>query len=209
MDENWSELFKAWTIKVALELLRLVTDKVANVKERGIQTGGQTMFRKSLLLIGTLGLVATGSPDARADLCFRYQTTGGGTLVARGAKLPAVNTCAPLAMFESGGLGGAATGSICVDINDFTIIFHYTYDACIGPGNYFESATCRLQMQNGDLPSVSSSCRGTLANGAGFLEINDAILQYCDGIPVPGGGGGQCVGGFSHHKFEPQTVPSR
>ena len=165
-------------------------------------------MRKSFMIVLTLASLAFVE-SARADMCFRYQTSGGGTLVAKGAKLPAVNTCEPLAMFENGGLAGAATGSICVDINDFTVLFHYTYDACIGPGNYFESATCRLQIQNGDLPTVSSSCRGTLAGGAGFLEVNDAILEYCDGGPVLGGGGGQCVGGFSHRKREPSMVPSR
>jgi|SRR6266568_1003209 hypothetical protein len=169
------------------------------------------MLRKGLLLIAALGLIIASQSGARADMCFRYQVTGGGTLVAKGAKLPAVNTCEPLAMFENGGLAGAATGSICRDINDFTIIFHYTYDACIGPGSYFESATCRLQIQNGNLPTVSSSCRGTLAGGVPFLEVNDAILEFCDGtkLPVLGGGGGQCVGGFSHRKLEPAMTPSK
>jgi hypothetical protein len=155
------------------------------------------MLRKDLLA-AVLGLVVTCAPIAKADICFRYQKTSGGTLVAKGAKLPAVNTCEPMALFESGGLAGAATGSICRDINDFTLVFHYTYDSCIGPDSYSESATCRLQIQNGNLPTVSSTCRGT-ANGTGFFEIDDAVMEFCgDGISVPGGGGGQCLGGFSH-----------
>jgi hypothetical protein len=160
------------------------------------------------LIAATAAFLATCTTASYADMCFRYQKTGGGTLVAKGAKLPAVNTCEPLPMFEFGGLAGAATGSICRDINDFTIVFHYTYDACIGPGHYFESATCRLQIQNGDLPTVSSTCRGTLADGSGFFEVDDAKLEYCDGakFPVLGGGGGQCfAGGPIRHKIEPAT----
>jgi hypothetical protein len=57
-------------------------------------------------------------------MCFRYLTaaTAGGTLVAKGAKLPAPNTCETLALFEKlqTGLEGAATGSICVDVNGAT-----------------------------------------------------------------------------------------
>ncbi len=162
------------------------------------------MFRKLSTLTIALALMVVHEQSAKADLCFRYQATGGGTLVAKAAKLPAVNTCEPLAMFESGGLLGAATGSICVDVADFTIVFHYTYDGCIGPSSYFESATCRLQIQNGNLPTVSSSCRGTLAGGTPFAEINDAVLEYCDGanLPVLGGGGAQCAVPFSHHKID-------
>jgi hypothetical protein len=68
-------------------------------------------------------------------------------------------------MYEaaSGGLGGAATGSICTDgTADNTIVYHYTYDGCTG--NYFESGTCRLQLNGdgqhpGDLPTGGSTCR--------------------------------------------------
>jgi hypothetical protein len=153
------------------------------------------MLRKGLLLVTALGLVIVSSPVARADMCFSYKKSGGGTLVAKGAKLPATNTCETLALFESGGQGGAATGSICMDNATFTIIFHYTYDGCTA--NYFESATCALQIQNGNLPTVSSSCRGT-ANGSPFQEVNDAVLEPCEVTAIPGGGGGRCTGGFSH-----------
>ena len=94
------------------------------------------MLHKHLLRIAIFGLVVVSAPFAKADMCFRYTTTGGGTLVAKGGKLPATNTCEPLAFFEEGGLAGAATGSICVDVNDFTVVLHYTYDGCIGPGSY-------------------------------------------------------------------------
>ena len=169
-------------------------------------------MRRPIMIFAALASFIVYPTLARADMCFRYQKTGGGTLVVKGGKLPAVNTCEPLAMFESGGLAGAATGSICRDINDFTVIFQYTYDACIGPGHYFESATCRLQIQNGNLPTVSSTCRGTLAGGSGFFEIDDAVLEYCDGakFPVLGGGGGQCfAGGFRHNKIDPATPSSK
>jgi hypothetical protein len=46
-----------------------------------------------------LGLVVAGAPSARADICFQY-TTGGAPVVAKGAKLPAPNSCEPLALFE-------------------------------------------------------------------------------------------------------------
>ena len=95
-------------------------------------------MRRPIMIFAALASFIVYPTLASADMCFRYQKTGGGTLVVKGGKLPAVNTCEPLAMFESGGLAGAATGSICRDINDFTVIFHYTYDACIGPGHYFE-----------------------------------------------------------------------
>jgi hypothetical protein len=154
------------------------------------------MFRNSLLFVTFLGVVFIGVPNAKADLCFRYAKSGGGTLVARGAQLPANNNCQPLALFESGGLIGAANGTICRDgIDNRTIIFHYTYNGCAS--NYFESATCRIQLDDSNR-ATSSSCRGTLANGSPFTEIDDAVIETCSGIVIPGGGGAQCSGGFSH-----------
>jgi hypothetical protein len=163
------------------------------------------MFCRGLLIVATLSLVIVNSPSARADLCFRYTTTGGGTLVLKGITLPAANTCQPIAMYEAvdapaPGLGGAATGSICHDGTDGrTIIFQYTYDGCTG--NYFESGICRLQLPNdGSLPTVSSTCRLTLGSGIFYLEIDDGVLSSCDSsaLPVPGGGGGQCLGATPH-----------
>src|SRR5262249_1599339 len=129
------------------------------------------MLRIGLLLTAALGLFVASAPVAKADMCFRYTLSGGGTQVARAATLPAANTCQPLAFFESGGLSGAATGSMCVDNDNFTVVFQYTYHGCVGfPGSYVESATCRLQLQDGSLPTTSSSCRGT-ANGGAFLAV--------------------------------------
>jgi hypothetical protein len=167
-----------------------------------------SMFRKGLPLIAALGLVVAGPPGARADLCFHYQKSGGGTLVAKGAKLPAPNTCETLPLFETDGgrggaagtkgLEGAATGSICTDVAGATVIFHYTYDGCLGPASYFESATCRLQLQNGNLPTTFGSCRGT-ANQSGFVD-DSAILQSCDNVQVPNDTAALCVirPGLSH-----------
>jgi hypothetical protein len=165
-------------------------------------------MHKFVFLIGTsLIMTAIVAPDARADLCFRYQTTGGGTLVARGARLPAVDTCEPLAMFEFGGYMGAATGTICRSSLDDTVIFQYTYDGCIT--DYFESGICSLGIQNGSLPTVSSECRGTLAGGTPFHETNDGKVEVCSNIPVLGSGGAQCKGGFKHHIVEPPVITNK
>jgi len=130
--------------------------------------GDPAMIGKWALGATTLLLVslATASPSA-ADLCFQYGS-GGGIAVARGATVPAPNKCQNLALYEVGaaGLEGAATGSICQDWAGATLVFHYTYDACLGnPGGYFESATCRIELKDGRLPSTASSCRGKVNNG--------------------------------------------
>jgi hypothetical protein len=128
------------------------------------------------------------APAARADLCFRYGS-GGGTLVARKAALPAPDNCRPLAFFEKGGLAGSATGSICTDRNGGIVIIHYDYDGCLGP-SYTESATCRLQLHNTNTPTTGGACRGT-ANGSGFQD-NTAVLTTCN-VPVPSDIGGLCA----------------
>jgi hypothetical protein len=48
------------------------------------------MLRYGLLLGTSLGLVFVSIANAKADLCFGYAKTGGGTLVALGAQLPAI-----------------------------------------------------------------------------------------------------------------------
>ena len=104
-------------------------EKRSHDGNRGWTNGGRTCFAKGLLLVVSLGVVFIGVPNAKADLCFRYAKSGGGTLVARGAQLPASGNCQPLALFESGGLIGAANGMICRDNTDGrTIVFHYTYN---------------------------------------------------------------------------------
>ena len=109
-------------------------------------------------------------------------------------------------MYEvgAGGREGAATGSICQDWAGATVVFHYTYDACVGhPGSYFESATCRLQLNNGNLPTTSSSCRGKVNNG----DFTDSTLKLwsCDAdndvsLRVPNDTAALCSirAGFSH-----------
>jgi hypothetical protein len=172
------------------------------------------MLCRGLLIFTALSLVVVNSPSARADLCFRYVTTGGGTLVMQGVTLPAPNTCQPVAMYEAvdapaPGLGGAATGSICFGGADGrTIVFQYTYDGCTG--NYFESGICRLQLPNDlSLPTISSTCRLTLGSGIFYLEINDGQIFSCNStqLPLPGGGGGQCLGA-TPHRAAPVTPPS-
>jgi hypothetical protein len=125
-----------------------------------------------------------GADPARGDPAMNRlgEMISGGTVVAPLVFNPISAKLAEAAGFRAGN----AT---------FTIIFHYTYDGCTA--NYFESATCALQIQNGNLPTVSSSCRGT-ANGSPFQEVNDAVLEPCEVTAIPGGGGGRCTGGFSH-----------
>jgi hypothetical protein len=133
-------------------------------------------------LTSAMALIAlTTNVAYAADLCFQYGS-GGGIVVARNATIPPQNECATLALYEVGGAGleGAATGSICQDWAGATVIFHYTYDACIGrPGSYFESATCRLKLRDqSGLPTTFSTCRGKVNNG----EFTDDTLKLwsCD-----------------------------
>ena len=63
---------------------------------------------------------------------------------------------------------GAGTGSLCRSTQSNFVIFHCTYDACmpLGSNNYFESATCRLQLSRDlGLPTAFSHCRGTVTSG--------------------------------------------
>jgi hypothetical protein len=163
-----------------------------------------TLRSAILLSAAVIGLSLANLPDAKADLCFRYGS-GGGTQVAKGAKLPEPGTCQPLALYEvePGGRAGAANGMICRDgpgSGGLTIIFHYTYDACTGGGSYFESATCRLELSHvgpGTLPTVGSSCRGTFGhapstpNPVPLKNFADSTLKLddCGGVDttVPGG----------------------
>ena len=126
------------------------------------------MVKKWIVGASTLTLIAiVGAGPGVADICFQYGS-GGGIAVARGATVPEPNKCQNLAMYEVGatGLEGAATGSICQDWAGATLVFHYTYDACLGnPGGYFESATCRIELKDNKLPSTASGCRGKVNNG--------------------------------------------
>jgi hypothetical protein len=173
------------------------------------------MLPKGLLIIAALGPIFA-SPSTRADICFQYGT-GGGIIVAKGASLPAPNTCLPVALVEQveGGRIGIATGSICTGdtgSSATTLVYQYTYDACAGPGGYFESATCRIDINGSsfgggiDLPSKPtpqiSSCNGVYADpesgqSASLTQFTDQTLKAwkCDMPYVPGGGSTpQCIG---------------
>ena len=169
------------------------------------------MLRKGVLLTAFLLPVFASASGARADICFQYGT-GGGVVIAIGAKVPPVNTCIPVSLVEQiyGGRLGLATGSICNSEQGSsrpTLVFQYTYDACTGPGGYFESATCRIDLEvpSGNLPDKPSNqnswCNGVYvslpSNQSGPLtQFNDSTLKAwnCTGGPfvVPGGGSAQC-----------------
>jgi hypothetical protein len=180
------------------------------------------MYRKGALLIALLAPSFAGMPGARADMCFQYGS-GGGIAVAIGAKVPQINTCTPVSLVEQiyGGRLGLATGSICRSEEGSsrpTLVFQYTYDACSGPGGYFESATCRIDIGiNGDLPTKPSDqnsyCNGVytglLPNQSGPLnQFNDNTLRvwYCGPSIVPGGGSAQCFAQRPHAKIDAAPV---
>ncbi len=169
------------------------------------------MLRKTLLLIASLAPAIAIMPGARADICFEYGT-GGGTSVAKGAKVPPVNTCIRVTPVDLGARLGVATGSICQvfpQTGSPMIVFQYTYDACTGPGSWFESATCRIRLSDtGDLPSErdpgqSSSCNGIYAapdtnKTSPVTQFSDISLRVWDctnsNLSVPTGSPGQCIG---------------
>jgi hypothetical protein len=87
------------------------------------------------------------------------------------------------------------------------VIYHYTYEGCrpLGTDNYWESATCRLQLDsNGNLPTQFSVCRGSLITGkpgqlgkaSNFFNQDDLVITKCDSndikFRVPGGTVSEC-----------------
>ena len=106
------------------------------------------------------------------------------------------NKCITFALYEVGDkpgttLLGAGTGSLCRSTQSNFVIFHYTYDACmpLGSNNYFESATCRLQLSRDlGLPTAFSHCRGTVTSGkpgevgkvGNFYYTDDLVISSCD-----------------------------
>ncbi len=170
------------------------------------------MLHKRLLLSASLGLAVAAVAPARADICFEYTGSSPGAVgIAIGAKIPsAPNSCVTVSVVDQSAPGGIATGSICRSEQGGgrpTLVYHYTYNACTG--SYFESATCRLDLElNGDLPSQKtasqvSSCSGVAADPApgqsaslgGWSYFNDLKAWNCNPGPfaVPGGGGAQCL----------------
>jgi hypothetical protein len=189
-----------------------------------------TMHR-TILLSAVIGLSLANATGARADLCFRYTKSGGGTLVAKDAKVPEPGTCqplAPLALFEVGGALGAANGMICRDgpgVGGRLILFHYNYDACLGsgdpePNSYTESGTCRLQLGSagsGSLPTQFSFCRLTLSGGkpgsygvrSHVPQLDDLQITECFGLDPPTGEVAECTSrkGFSGQTLELERSP--
>jgi hypothetical protein len=152
------------------------------------------MLRKGLMLMVALGLIGSSTLSARADMCFHYTVTGGGTGVAKGAEIPPKNTCAPLAIFEiDDGQGriGAATGSICTAVDGASALYHYLYHSCIGTP-YFETGTCVINLLEGALPkggSKNGECSimysGAPAGGTAPLTAtfdNSLLVTDCEGL---------------------------
>ncbi len=156
--------------------------------------------------------IALGSPHAAsAALCFQYTKSGGGISVAQ-TDLPAPNKCQTFALYEVGTnpattLLGGGTGSLCTSTNSPMVIFHYTYEGCMpmGSDNYWESGTCRLQLDhNGNLPTQFSVCRGALITGkpgqigkaGNFFNQDDLVITKCDSndikFQVPSGTVSEC-----------------
>jgi hypothetical protein len=170
------------------------------------------MLHKGLMLSASLGLSVAITVPSHADICFEYTGSSPGAVgIAIGAKVPpAPNSCITVSVVDQSAPGGVATGSICRSEQGGskpTLVYHYTYNACTG--SYFESATCRIDLDlNGDLPSQKSasqvsSCSGVAADPAlgqsaplgGWSYFNDLKAWNCNPGPfaVPGGGGAQCI----------------
>jgi hypothetical protein len=79
--------------------------------------------------------------------------------------------------------------------------------ACLGSNNYFESATCRLQLSRDlGLPTAFSHCRGTVTSGkpgevgkvGNFYYTDDLVISSCDSndikFRVPDGEISECRG---------------
>jgi hypothetical protein len=162
-----------------------------------------------MLTAASLGLALVSTAPARAQICFEYTVSGGGVGVAIGAKLPAEpNTCERVTVVAAD--GGVATGSICKSdpgAGVWTLVYHYVSSLCAS--NNFETATCRLRLQDdGSLPSQKpasqfSSCTGMVAGVAvpgqtsplrGFSNLDDLKVWNCSPPPflVIGGGGSAC-----------------
>jgi hypothetical protein len=159
----------------------------------------------------SLMLIAGNAPNAKAALCFQYTKSGGGVTVAQ-TDIPRPNTCTTFALYEVGTnpkstLLGAGTGSLCTSTNSPMVIFHYTYEGCmpLGSDNYYESGTCRLQLDhNGNLPTQFSVCRGALITGkpglagkaGNFFNHDDLVITKCDSndikFQVPSGTVSEC-----------------
>jgi hypothetical protein len=154
------------------------------------------MLRRNLMLTASVGLAIVSTAPARADICFEYTVSGGGVATAIGAKVPVnPNTCDRVTVVTDD--GGVATGSICRSQQGAggpVLVYHYVFNGCATP--YFESATCRIRLEDqGDLPSdragaftrQTSSCSGVVSGMApgqtsplrGFSYSNDLKAWNC------------------------------
>jgi hypothetical protein len=153
------------------------------------------MIRPIFFITVVFGLLVASSQGANAALCFQYTKSGGGISVAQ-ADIPAPNKCVTFALYERvlntpSTLAGVGTGSLCTSTNSPMVLFHYTYEGCLplGGENYFESGTCRLQLNRDlGLPTQFSVCRGALITGkpgvsgkaGNFFNQDDLVITKCD-----------------------------
>jgi len=186
------------------------------------------MTRSIFFIAVAFGLVVASPPNARAALCFQYTKSGGGISVAQ-VDIPAPNKCITFALYEQVinapfTLEGAGTGSLCTSTDSPMVIFHYTYDACrpLGRDNYFETGTCRLQLdRNGNLPTQFSVCRGAVIGGVSgqvgkvgnFFNQDDLVITKCDSdsleFRVPGGLLSECFGDRGKLRLPSSDQPSQ
>jgi hypothetical protein len=129
------------------------------------------MLRKALPLIAFL-VPIFANLGARADICFQYGS-GGGVTVAKGVTLPAENACLPVSLVDRGVALGIGTGTICTGGDPPgtgvpSLVYQYTYTACVGP--WFEAGTCRIELDvtggfpRADLPPDQESAKGQKGN---------------------------------------------
>jgi len=139
-------------------------------------------MKRHLIVTVAFALIIVTAPNARAAMCFQYTKSGGGISVAQ-ATLPEPNKCITFALYEVGDkpgttLLGAGTGSLCRSTQSNFVIFHYTYDACmpLGSNNYFESATCRLQLSRDlGLPTRSATAGERSQAASQVRSVKSAI----------------------------------
>jgi hypothetical protein len=158
------------------------------------------MLCKGLMLSASLGLALVSADRARADICFQYNS-GGGVVIALGAKVPATpDTCERVTAVSPQG-GGVATGSICLSRGNLStphnsnLVYQYSFTGC--SNIYFESATCHILLDdNFQLPtqypgSQRTSCSGVVAHMlpgqssplGGFSRKDDLKAWNCTAEP--------------------------
>ncbi|WP_363350827.1 hypothetical protein [Methylocystis echinoides] len=171
------------------------------------------MRHKSFVAVVWVGFLVGASTALASDICVQLGG-GGGYAVFKSPKIqlnccppdPAeLNNCAPLNGVEaisppppnppSPGLGGALTGTLCVDQQGNGVIYHYVYHNAVGLREslkaYFESGYCRFKFGPvGKDPNsgITGTCRGTVITnptppGGSGTFFQSATLWKCD-VPV-------------------------